>query len=133
MDKDQMNELKASLDLYQAQYSATDKLWAYFSTITLAVLGFSIGSDKVSESFFEATLVVIGYLVFCVGNFQALDQAQRQLIQFADLARSVAEKFNVPMSALKPIGVSRERKFYWAVVTAVCLGILLITYRRQCG
>ena len=66
------------MDLYIAQYNATDKLWAYFSTVTVAVLGFSVGSDKVSKSFLEASVVVIGYVVFCIGNYRALALAQQR-------------------------------------------------------
>lgn len=131
MDTSQLNEVKAALDLYLAQYNATDKLWAYFSTVTLAVLGFSIGSDKVSKSFLESSVVVIGYVVFCFGNSQALMLAQEQLVQFADLARQVAGKHDVAMSALIPISVVNAERYYWAVVVAVCAGILLITTRRQ--
>lgn len=35
----ELSELKTALDLYASQYGATDKLWTYFSSITLAVLG----------------------------------------------------------------------------------------------
>ena len=124
--------LKDVFDIYQAQYNATDKLWAYFSTVTLTVLGFSVGSDKVSKSFLEASIVVIGYIVFCLGNFRALELAQKQLIQFADLIRYVAGSHGFNMSDLVPIPVDNAQNFYWAVVTAVSAGILLITFRRQC-
>jgi hypothetical protein len=70
MTAPELLELKAALDLYANQYGATDKLWAYFSSVTLAVLGFSVASDKVSKSFVEASVVVAGYVVFCVGNFR---------------------------------------------------------------
>jgi len=127
----ELTELKAALDLYLAQYNATDKLWAYFSTVTLAVLGFSVGSDKVSKSFFEASIVVVSYVLFCFGNYSALSLSQQQLVQFAALARSVAEKHKVQMSALQPFSVDAVAGFYWVVVAAVCVGILLITYRRR--
>jgi hypothetical protein len=131
LDPSSLNAVKAALDLYLAQYNATDKLWAYFATVTLAVIGFSVGSDKVSKSFLEAAIVAVGYVVFSVGNFQALMLAQKQLIQFAALARRVAGQHSVQMSALEPFPVAEEACFYWAVVIAVCAGILLITYQRR--
>ena len=127
----QLQDLKAVLDLYLAQYSATDKLWAYFSTVTLAVIGFSVGSEKVSKSFLEASVVVGGYLVFCVGNYKALSRSQDQLVQFADLARAVADKHNVPMTALVPFESAHTGAFYWAVALAVGTSVLLITWRRR--
>ena len=126
-----LTAVKAALDLYLAQYSATDRLRAYFSTVTIAVLGFSVGSDKVSKSFLEASIVVAGYVVFCVGNYRALALAQAQLIQFAALAQGVAARHKVDMSALKAFSVDDDTKFCWAVVVAVCAGILVITYRRR--
>src|SRR3954463_45698 len=89
-DNDALTRIQAGMDLYIAQYNATDKLWAYFSTVTVAVLGFSVGSDKVSKSFLEASIVVAGYAVFCLGNYRALALAHSQLIEFAALARGVA-------------------------------------------
>lgn len=38
--------LKETLDIYQTQYTQVDKLWSYFGTFTLAILGFTIGSEK---------------------------------------------------------------------------------------
>jgi hypothetical protein len=96
-----MTKLKGALDLYLAQYTVSDKLWAYFSMVTIAVLGFSIGSDKVSKSFLEASIVVSGYVVFCVGSYSALSLLQVQLIQFADVIRGVTDKYRV-RSALTP-------------------------------
>ena len=131
MESSDVMAVKAAVDLYLAQYAATDRLWAYFSTVTIAVLGFSIGSDKVSRSFVEASIVVVGYAVFCYGNHRALSLSQEQLGQFADLARAVAEKRGVTLSSLRPFSTAAEARFYWAVVVAVCAGILLITWRRR--
>ena len=127
----ELTELKAALDLYASQYGATDKLWAYFSSVTLAVLGFSVASDKVSRSFLEASIVVIGYVVFCVGNFSALYLSHQQLIEFAAIARPVASKFQVALTTLEPFPAASVARFYWAVVVAVCAGVLFITWRRS--
>jgi hypothetical protein len=127
----ELSELKAALDLYAGQYGATDKLWAYFSSVTLAVLGFSVASDKVSKSFLEASIVVIGYVVFCVGNFSALYLSHQQLIEFAAIARPVAQKYQVELTTLQPFPAAAVARFYWAVVIAVCFGVLFITWRRN--
>jgi hypothetical protein len=124
-------ELKSALDLYASQYGATDKLWAYFSSVTLAVLGLSVASDKVSKSFVEATLVVFGYVIFCVGNFSALYLSHRQLIEFAAIARAVAQKYQVALTTLEPFSAASVAQFYWAVVVAVCSVVLFVTRRRN--
>jgi hypothetical protein len=131
MEAAELLELKAALDLYAAQYSATDKLWAYFSSVTLAVLGFSVASDKVSKSFVEASIVVLGYFVFCVGNFSALYLSHQQLIEFAAIARPVAQKYHVTLTTLEPFPAASVARFYWAVVASVCAGVLFITWRRH--
>ncbi|MGH7928673.1 MAG: hypothetical protein ACREQV_12850, partial [Candidatus Binatia bacterium] len=130
-DINSLNAIKTALDLYFVQYSATDKLWVYFAVVTLGVLGFSVASEKVSRSFLEAAIVAIGYVIFSVGNYQALMAAQKQLIQFAALARRVASQHDVEMPALASFPMAEQSCFYWGVVIAVCAGILLITYRRR--
>jgi hypothetical protein len=131
LDANSLSAIKAALDLYFAQYNATDKLWVYFAVVSLAVLGFSVASERVSRSFLEAAIVAIGYVVFAVGNFHALTLAQMQLIQFAALARRVANEHMVQMPALERSPLAEAACFYWAVVIAVCVAILLITYRRR--
>jgi hypothetical protein len=131
-----MNELlslKDALDLYQTQYSQVDKLWSYFGTFTLAVLGFTIGSEKATKSMKEVSAIIFGYLVFCIGNFGALLLGQRQLIDFSHMALKIAEcqtqLFNI--SSLEPLSPRSISLFYWAVVTAVCFGVIFIAWKRQ--
>lgn len=127
----EFSELKSALDLYSSQYGATDKLWSYFSSITLAVLGFSVASDKVSKSFVEATVVVLGYVIFCFGNFSALYLSHSQLIEFAALVQPIADKYQVKLTTLTPLPLCSIAGFYWSTVVAVCGGILFITWRRN--
>lgn len=131
MDPGSLGELKTALDIYASQYGATDKLWAYFSSVTLAVLGFSVASDKVSKSFVEASIVAFGYVIFCIGNFSALYLSHRQLIEFAAIVRPIAERYHVTLTTLEPLAATSVALFYWAVVVAVCIGILFITWRRN--
>jgi hypothetical protein len=123
--------LKDAFDLYQTQYSQVDKLWSYFGTVTLAVLGFSIGSDKATKSIKEAAIIIVGYLMFCVGNFKALLLGQKQLIDFAHIAMEVAKAKGIIVESLEPLSTSAVSQFYWCVVAAVCVGIAFITWRRQ--
>jgi hypothetical protein len=131
LDINSLNAIKAAIDLYLAQYGATDKLWIYFAVVTLGVLAFSVASERVSQSFLEAAIVAIGYVVFSVGNYQALMAAHKQLIQFAALARRVANQYDVEMPDLALFPIAEQACFYWGVVIAVCAAILLITHRRR--
>jgi|GEM_PF-1668112 len=124
-------ELKDALDLYQTQYSQVDKVWSYFGTVTLAVLGFTIGSDKATKSMKEVSAVICGYLVFCIGNFSALSLGQRQLIDFANIAMNTAESDAIRLDSLKPLTLCSIAFFYWCVVTAVCIGVIFIAWKRQ--
>lgn len=127
----EFSELKSAIDLYATQYAATDKLWSYFSSVTLAVIGFSVASDRVSKSFIESSAVVLGYIVFCIGNFSALYLSQAQLIEFSNLAIPIANKYNVTLTTLKPISLDSIKYYYFSVAGSVCVGILFITYTRH--
>lgn len=126
-----VSSVKEAVDLYQAQYAQVDKLWSYFGTITIAVLGFSVGSDKVTKSILEATIVILGYVVFCMGNFNAIALAQKQLLQFSNIVLITSKNAGIELTSLTPFSVEQIQTFYWAVVVAVSGGILLITLRRH--
>lgn len=120
------------LNLYQTQYSQVDKLWGYFTTITLAVLAFTIESDNATKSFSEAVIIILGYVVFCVGNFTALQKGQRQLDEFATLCAQKAHEEKLHLDQLVPVNIRSVSWFYWCVVLAVCGGILFIMFWRNC-
>ena len=120
-----------ALNLYQTQYTQVDKLWGYFGTVTLAIVGFAIGSEKATKSFKEATVLVVGYLIFCFGNFQALSLGQRQLVEFSTVAREIAAKAGILINNLIPLSVDSISIFYRSVVIVVCIGILVITWIKK--
>lgn len=121
----------ALLNLYQTQYTQTDKLWGYFATITLAVLAFVLGSEKATKTKKEAGLIVTGYFVFCIGNYSALSKAQEQLSIFAKHAMTYANKAGIPFNNLQPFDINFLSWFYWAVVISVSIGVLFITHLRH--
>ena len=114
------------IELYQTQYNQTDKLWNYFSIVTLAVLGFTIGSEEATMSLSKTLVIVIGYLVFCSGNYSALKKAQTQLDEFALRAMDASESANIPFETLTPFKTQMLVVFYWSVVVAVVIGISII-------
>jgi hypothetical protein len=128
---DSLNAIKSAAELYLAQYYVADRLWMYFAVVTLAVVGFSVASERASRSFLEAAVILVTYVVFAVANFHALTTAQAQLIQFAALARRVADEHALQIPAWQRAPLAEEACFYWAVVIGVCVAILLITQRRR--
>lgn len=123
--------LKEALDIYQTQYTQVDKLWSYFGTFTLAILGFTIGSEKATKSVKEVATIIIGYLVFCTGNFKALFLGQKQLKEFAGLVEEAAKAKQVKLDSLQPLPPDDIARYYWCVVTAVCVGVIFIAWKRQ--
>jgi len=127
--KDDYDKQKAALDflnLYQTQYSLTDKIWGYFSTVSLGLLVLIIGGKSLITNGWHVAIVIIGYIVFCVGNFQALMKAQKQLSEFAANATKATENAGIAFKTLMPFKQSQVSKFYWPVVIAVIIGILVI-------
>jgi hypothetical protein len=115
MPPDPLAFFKVAMDMYQAQYTATDRLWGYFSAVSLAVVAYTISSEKITRVFPEAVTVVVTYLVFCLGNFAALAASQAQLLK---------------ASLFQPFSIAELRGFYAAVVLAICAATLLLAWHR---
>lgn len=116
--------LKTAMDMYQAQYMATDKLWGYFSTVTLALVAYTISSDKVTRIFPETIGAVGAYIAFCIGNFAALSSSQRQLISLSDVVQHEGKAQDVDLTSFTPFPVDALGWFYWLVV----ISIIIVTF-----
>ncbi len=128
-----MDDMKIAIEainLYQSQYTQVDKLWSYFSIVSLAVAGFVIGNEKATKSFKEPIAIIIAYLVFCLGNCLALIDGQILLIQLADHARTLASTAQIPLSGLKATPKEGVLIFYLSVVIAFTLSLLAVSYFR---
>lgn len=130
MNPEALALFKLAIDMYQAQYSATDRLWGYFSAVSLAVVAYTISSEKVTRVFPQAVTVVVAYLVFCVGNFGALSMAQRQLVVIAEVVRAHGKLAGIDAAAFQPYSVAQVQGFYIAVVSTICLATLLLAWHR---
>lgn len=98
--------LKEIIEIYQEQYSQTNDIWNYFSTVTLAVLGFTIGSDKIVKSLKDS----ITTYWFC---------------------KSCKKNQSQELSFLNPMSDSDISIFYWLVVISVIGGVIFITKNRN--
>jgi hypothetical protein len=122
--------LKTAMDMYQAQYTATDKLWAYFSTVSLALVAYTISSDKVTRGLPEISAAVGAYVVFCFGNFWALRASQTQLVALAEVVRSKAKAENVDLASFSPFSAYEVGAFYWLVVIAIGVASVALAWHR---
>lgn len=122
-----------AIKLYQEQYAQVDKLWGYFSVITLAVVGYAIGAKEKVHSLFETTVIVIAYLTFCIGNHSALILGQEQLHQFAYYAVELSKQSGMDFSKLNPLDVIWIKTFHIMVAISVSISIFILTLIRAKG
>ncbi|WP_147821182.1 hypothetical protein [Salidesulfovibrio onnuriiensis] len=128
-----MEDLKLAMEaigLYQVQYDQVDKIWSYFSVVTLAIVGFVVGSDKAVRSIKEPIAIVCGYLVFCWGNHQALVKGQRQLEELYATVLKLATKADVAVVQLKPLSAQSVKETHLSFIAAVCVGVLVVAWLR---
>lgn len=123
--------LKTAMDMFQAQYIATDKLWGYFSTVTLALVAYTISSDKVTRIFPEATGAVAAYLVFCLGNFFALRASQQQLISLAGIVRQEGKAQGLNLESFTPFSTDELGIFYGSVVGIIVIATFGLVWFRN--
>ena len=127
---DSLSILKTAMDMYQSQYAATDKLWAYFSTVSLALVAYTISSEKVTRVFPEAIAGISTYIVFCLGNFLALSASQDQLVALAKIVRDQGAAQNLDLKSFRPFLASEVASFYWFVVSAIVTASLALAWYR---
>lgn len=125
------NEVSAMVEafnMFQAQYDQVDKLWNYFGVISLAIAGFTIGSEKATRTIWEPIVIVIGYLSFCIGNFQALINGHGFLVTLADRYNDLA--VDQGLNHLKVHTVDEVTAFYVLVVITFTTAIILVSATR---
>lgn len=128
---DSLSLLKTAMDMYQSQYTATDKLWAYFSTVSLALVAYTISSDKVTRVFPEAVAAVGAYIAFCLGNFSALSTSQNQLVALAEIVRNQGQAQDIDLTSFQPFSASEVGLFYWVVVATIVGASLMLAWYRS--
>ena len=111
--------------LYQTQAGMVDSIWYYFSTVTLAIVGFTVGAKTAIPKPQEARWVISGgYLVFSVGSAASLWYGQSDLCKFANL---VKETGYMAPSTLTPFWVV----FFQGIVIVTVLVAIHFTMRDQ--
>ena len=126
--------LKDAIDLYQSQIEIINALWTFFGTVTLAVVGFTIGSEKATHSATEVTIIIVGYAAFAVaGNLIALVTAYTDLLQFNALIdnRVAALGKNFPVIRFSVPPVWGIVTFHVGITLIVCTSIALYYRSRR--
>jgi len=131
MSVEKINLVLDAINLYQTQYTQVDKLWGYFSVVSLAVVGFVVGREKVTQKFNESVIIIIAYMVFCYGNHLALIEGQAQLQQFYDIVVNLAVDTKLNVSTMEPFSTQDVKSFHLSVVGAISIGILLVSWFRH--
>ncbi len=129
-----MEEVKLAIDaiqVYQTQYDQVDKVWGYFSAVTLATSGFVVGSDKATRSLVEPVAILVAYWFFCFGNHLALVSGQNQLMQLADILIKLCKNAGFDISMFAPLSANSVANFHLGAIITVSLGILVITVLRR--
>lgn len=126
--------LKEAIDLYQSQVEIVNALWTFFGTVTLAVVGFTIGSDKATHSVTEVTMIIAGYAAFALaGNLTALLTAYSDLLQFSALIdnRVTALRDKVPAMHFGVPSLKCVVAFHVGIVVIVCISIIMYYRSRR--
>ena len=123
---DMFMTLYEAIELFQSQVVNMDSLWAYYSTATLAVLGFTIASDNATKSRYEIAAIQAGYIMFAAGNAFALYSSQSTLIELKKLVMTAGGEKNIAsvFCAIEVVG-------FQLIVTTLVLVIIEVSYRHK--
>jgi hypothetical protein len=117
-------ELHQALDLFQNQVVNTNSMWAYYSSATLFVLGFTVASEKATRSRHEISAIQIGYLLFTIGNGLAIYAAQGALVELGVLVKEAGGSVKLASTFTQ----MQVLLFHGAITTSVLL-VIEVTYR----
>ena len=118
--------LKDAIEIYQSQYSLVDSIWAYYATVTLAVLGYTIGSDRPTQKLLEFRAIQSAYFLFSLGNLIALIFAQSDLIRISKYIDTLGSGIS-----FSPVGLEPMVVFHVFVTVSVIFALSLIYRARQ--
>lgn len=82
---------KEVFDIYVTQANAAGDLWGYYSTVALALLAATVGSDKIRSSKQNVLVVIGAFSLFAIGNLLAILPVQQSVEQFGAVANKLAE------------------------------------------
>ncbi len=125
--------LKDTFDIYQKQSDSVHKLWAYFQVVSLAVLGYTVGSEKAQWSDWTYALIAGSYTCFALANQWVIVASQRELATFGDAVREAAQHGGAigRMLVVRAVAPRTVAAFHTAALLIV-LGAIGFTWVDRC-
>ena len=126
--------LKDAFDIYQKQSDSVHKLWAYFQVVSIAVLGYTIGTEKTVWSSWIYVFICASYLLFAVSNQWVLVLSQSELQEFSQAVKAAAENTGQVGKLLKVSAVPPRRvRAFHTFSAIVVLVAVVFTWNDKCN
>jgi hypothetical protein len=126
--------LKDAFDIYQKQSDSLHKLWAYFQIASVAVLGYTVGSDKSLWGNWTYIVVAFGYFIVAFSNGLVIMVSQLELAKFAAAVNEAAAAGG-PISRKLTIRAMPSSVVGWfhTVVSVIVLAAIAQAWYDKCG
>lgn len=125
--------LKDAFDMYQKQSDGLHKLWTYFQVISLAVLGYTLGSDKAQWGDATYIGVALSYLFFAVSNGIVIYRSQKEL---RTLEKAVTEAAKVSGQIGQGLTINsleaKQVAGFHAVAALIVVIAIGLTWKDKC-
>jgi hypothetical protein len=116
--------LKEAFVVFNDHRELVAQLWSFFSAATLAVLGFTVGSDRATQGRAETHCIQVGYAVFALGNLCAIFVSQQEVERMARGINRLAVDQKMPeFAGITPIPPAAFLVFHLLVSAAVLYAI----------
>ncbi|NDV24590.1 hypothetical protein [Desulfovibrio sp. JC022] len=119
-----------AVSVYQAQIDQVDKIWNYFSVVSLTVVGIILNSDKAVRTMKEPLVIIAAYLIFCINNHLALVKFHKQLDQLGALVASLKVNTGDKLTTFGKQDIDWTQESHILFIIAVCAGSLLTAWIR---
>ena len=124
--------LKEAFDIYQKQSDSAHKLWAYFQVVSLAFLGYTVGSNKSLWGDWTYVLAALSYVLFASATQWVIVLSQRELKRFGESV-AVASSRSGPIGrglAVKAVSPWKVRAFHSVSAIVVVVAIAATWYDK---
>ncbi|WP_156373486.1 hypothetical protein [Pseudorhodoferax sp. Leaf267] len=126
--------LKDAYDIYNKHTESAHKLWAYFSAVSLAVLGYTIGKEKVAWPGDMYFVIGLCYVGFAWSNLWILRITQGECVRFASLLNTVAKQVDGADTTIAVESASVENvSGFHAFAQLVVVASIFLTWHYQLG
>jgi len=102
------------------QAAVTGEQWKFFSTVALALIAGTIGSDKMKSNKQTSLIIIMCFLFVATGNLLALVEVQNVVIELGEIANQIAlTEPQLAMVRLNPTPILQLILFH--VVCDICV------------